>query len=150
MSRTARHAAEAQEMLDAAAAAHVGRLRDGDALSVPGLRALKAGERVNVLRYWLCESGVEPPSTARLTEALRQIFDAQVDHMPADRVGPMRAAALPAKNIPHRAAAAAAGRRRGAGGWRAARVCELGPAIGELALDRRKPAASTPSICRSS
>ena len=42
-----------------------------------------AGERVNVLRHWLCESGVEPPSTARLTEALRQILDAQLDHMPA-------------------------------------------------------------------
>jgi tRNA(Ile)-lysidine synthase len=83
LTRTARHAAEAQEMLDAAAAVHVSRLRDGDALSVPGLRALKAGERVNVLRYWLCESGVEPPSTARLTEALRQILDAQLDHMPA-------------------------------------------------------------------
>ncbi len=83
LTRTARHAAEAQEMLDAAAAVHVSRLRDGDALSVPGLRALKAGERVNVLRHWLCESGVEPPSTARLTEALRQILDAQLDHMPA-------------------------------------------------------------------
>jgi tRNA(Ile)-lysidine synthase len=83
LTRTARHAAEAQEMLDAAAAVHVGRLRDGDALSVPGLRALKPNERINVLRYWLCESAVEPPSTARLAEALRQILDAQDDHMPA-------------------------------------------------------------------
>jgi tRNA(Ile)-lysidine synthase len=83
LTRTARHAAEAQEMLDAAAAAELRRLRDGDALSVPGMRALTAGERVNVLRYWLQESGVEPPSSVRLTEALRQIFEAQDDHMPA-------------------------------------------------------------------
>jgi tRNA(Ile)-lysidine synthase len=83
LTRTARHAAEAQEMLDAAAAFQVGRLRDCDALSVTGLRALKPNERINVLRYWLCESAVEPPSTARLTEALRQILDAQDDHMPA-------------------------------------------------------------------
>jgi tRNA(Ile)-lysidine synthase len=83
LSRTARHAAEAQELLDRAAAVHVGRLRDGEALSVPGLRALSSSERINALRFWLSDSGVEPPSTARLTEALRQILDAQDDHLPA-------------------------------------------------------------------
>jgi tRNA(Ile)-lysidine synthase len=83
LSRTARHAAEAQELLDGAAAVHVGRLRDGEALSVPGLRALRPSERINALRFWLSDSGVEPPSTARLTEALRQILDAQDDHLPA-------------------------------------------------------------------
>ena len=82
LSRTARHLAEAQASLDRAAAAHVGRLRDGEALSVPGLRALAHVERIDCLRFWLCEAGVEPPSTARLTEALRQIFDADVDHIP--------------------------------------------------------------------
>jgi tRNA(Ile)-lysidine synthase len=83
LARTARHLAEAQKMMDGAAAAHVTRLRDGDALSVPGLRALRPAERINALRYWLCDAGVEPPSTARLGEALRQILDAQVDHLPA-------------------------------------------------------------------
>jgi tRNA(Ile)-lysidine synthase len=83
LARTAHHAAEAQAMLDATAEFQVSRLRDGDALSVPGLRALTRSERINALRYWLCESGVEPPSTARLTEALRQVLDAQDDHMPA-------------------------------------------------------------------
>jgi tRNA(Ile)-lysidine synthase len=82
LSRTARHAAEAQELLDRAAAADVGRLRDGDALSVPGLRALGSQERINALRFWLCDAGVEPPSTARLIEALRQIFEAKADHLP--------------------------------------------------------------------
>ena len=83
LSRTARHAAEAQELLDRAAAVHVSRLRDGEALSVPGLRALPSSERINALRFWLSDSGVEPPSAARLTEALRQILDAQGDHLPA-------------------------------------------------------------------
>jgi tRNA(Ile)-lysidine synthase len=82
LSRAARHLAEAQRSLDRAAAAHVGRLRDGEALSVPGLRALAHVERIDSLRFWLCEAGVEPPSTARLTEALRQVFDADVDHLP--------------------------------------------------------------------
>lgn len=83
LSRTARHAAEAQQLLDHAGAADVGRLRDGDALSVPGLRALGEGERVNAIRFWLCEAGAEPPSTVRLIEALRQIFSARADHLPA-------------------------------------------------------------------
>jgi tRNA(Ile)-lysidine synthase len=83
LSRTARHAADAQQLLDRAGAADVGRLRDGDALSVPALRALDAGERINAVRFWLCEAGVEPPSTARLIEALRQIFAARADHLPA-------------------------------------------------------------------
>ena len=83
LSRTARHVAEAQELLDHAAAADVSRLRDGEALSVPGLRALNSRARTHALRWWLCDAGVEPPSTARLTEALRQMFEAQEDHLPA-------------------------------------------------------------------
>jgi tRNA(Ile)-lysidine synthase len=83
LARTAQHAAEAQELLDRAAAAAVGRLRDGEALSVPGLRALSSPERVNALRFWLRDAEVEPPSTARLNEALRQIFEADADHLPA-------------------------------------------------------------------
>jgi tRNA(Ile)-lysidine synthase len=82
LSRSARHAAEAQQLLDHAGAAEVGRLRDGDALSLPGLRALGAVDRINAVRFWLCEAGVEPPSTARLNEALRQIFAAKADHLP--------------------------------------------------------------------
>jgi len=83
LARAARHAADAQELLDRAAATDVGRLRDGDALSVPGLRAMNSPERINALRFWLCDADVEPPSTARLNEALRQIFEARVDHLPA-------------------------------------------------------------------
>ena len=83
LARTTRHVADAQELLDRAAAADVGRLRDGDALSVPGLRAMTVRERINALRFWLCDANVEPPSTARLNEALRQIFDAKADHLPS-------------------------------------------------------------------
>jgi tRNA(Ile)-lysidine synthase len=83
LSRTARHAADAQDRLDAGAAVQIGRLRDGDALSLPGLRALSPLERVQVLRHWLCQAGLEPPSSARLTEALRQLLDAADDHLPA-------------------------------------------------------------------
>jgi tRNA(Ile)-lysidine synthase len=83
LSRSARHMAEAQELLDKAAAADVARLRDGDALSVPALRALPQANRINAIRAWLSEAGVEAPPTARLAEALRQVFDADADHQPA-------------------------------------------------------------------
>src|SRR5882757_10318654 len=74
LSRSARHMAEAQELLHRAAAADVARLRDGDALSVPGLRALPQANRMNAVRAWLDDAGVEAPSTARLAEALRQVL----------------------------------------------------------------------------
>ncbi|HEV7358150.1 MAG TPA: tRNA lysidine(34) synthetase TilS [Steroidobacteraceae bacterium] len=83
LSRTALHMAEAQQLLDIAAAADVARLRDGEALSVQGLRALSPLKRVNAVRLWLREAGVEVPSTARLEEALRQVLDAHEDQNPA-------------------------------------------------------------------
>jgi tRNA(Ile)-lysidine synthase len=83
LARTAHHMAEAQEMLDMAAARDVAKLRDGDALSVPGLRVLPPPRRMNAVRFWLSEACVEAPSTARLSEALRQMFAALEDHQPA-------------------------------------------------------------------
>ncbi len=80
LSRTARHMADAQKMLDSAAAPEVARLRDGEALSVPGLRALAPFKRMSVLRQWLAEAGADAPSAARLAEALRQVLEAHSDH----------------------------------------------------------------------
>jgi tRNA(Ile)-lysidine synthase len=83
LARSARHAADAQSLLDRAAAADLVRLKDGEALSVPGLRALDAQQQINVLRFWISTAGVEPPPTALLCEALRQIFEARADHLPS-------------------------------------------------------------------
>jgi tRNA(Ile)-lysidine synthase len=83
LSRTARHMAEAQELLDATGAADLARLRDGDALSVQGLRALTHARRLNAVRLWLNLAGVEVPSALRIGEALRQVFDADTDQLPA-------------------------------------------------------------------
>jgi tRNA(Ile)-lysidine synthase len=82
LSRTARHMADAQELLDQSAALMVERLRDGNALSVTGLRALPMTAQLNALRYWIAAAGSTLPSTARLTEALRQITDADDDQLP--------------------------------------------------------------------
>jgi len=83
LTRAARHMAEAQQLLEMAAGTDVARLRDGDALSIPGLRALSPLQRVNAVRLWVCQEGLEAPSAARLIEALRQVFDAEADHQPA-------------------------------------------------------------------
>jgi tRNA(Ile)-lysidine synthase len=83
LGRSAAHLAEAQDLLDAQAAADVDRLRDGDALSVPGLRALGAARQINALRFWISSAAAVPPSTARLSEAVRQIFAADSERMPA-------------------------------------------------------------------
>jgi tRNA(Ile)-lysidine synthase len=83
LSRAAQHLAEAQQSLDSSTAATVERLTDGEALSVAGLRALTRIEQANVLRYWLAAAAIVVPSTARLAEALRQILNAEADHLPA-------------------------------------------------------------------
>jgi tRNA(Ile)-lysidine synthase len=83
LTRAARHMAEAQQLLELAAGVEVGRIRDGDALSIPGLRALSPLKRVNAVRWWLSQEGQEAPSTVRLLEALRQVLDAEADHQPA-------------------------------------------------------------------
>ena len=83
LSRGARHIAEGQELLDHAAARAVQGLRDGNTLSVTGLRILSAPEQVNAVRYWIGTRHVPPPSTTRLLEALRQILGAEADQVPA-------------------------------------------------------------------
>jgi len=83
LARAAGHAADAQELLDDAAAFDLERLRDGEALSVPALRALPPLRRFIAVRLWLREFGVEPPATARLEEAMRQVLDAKADSLPA-------------------------------------------------------------------
>lgn len=87
LARAAQHLGAAQASLDASALRVVERLRDGDALSVPGLRALPPRERVHVVRHWLAAAAVEPPSTARLGEALRQMLTAHADHGPEVKWG---------------------------------------------------------------
>jgi tRNA(Ile)-lysidine synthase len=82
LTRAAHHLADAQALLDQAAERALGKLTDGNGLHVTGLRVLGSAERLNAVRHWLAEAGVTPPSTARLTEALRQICDAGDDRLP--------------------------------------------------------------------
>ena len=83
LSRTARHMAQAQQLMDLSGQEDLAKLRDGEALSITGLRVLIAPKRSNAVRLWLSQAGVELPSTARLEEALRQVLSADEDHVPA-------------------------------------------------------------------
>src|SRR5271168_5242447 len=87
LARAAQHLGEAQASLDASTRRSVEQLSDGEALSASGLRALPNRERLHVVRHWLSLAAVEPPSTARLEEALRQMLSAKSDHEPAVQWG---------------------------------------------------------------
>lgn len=83
LARTAAHAAEAQDLLDAIADTDLANLRDGEGLSVARLRRLASARRINALRRWIGEAKAVPPPAARLIEALRQMLAADADHLPA-------------------------------------------------------------------
>jgi len=80
--RAARHAAEAQRLLDELARADAERAADGAALSVTRLRSLSAPRRRNALRYWIGKSGHPLPDSARLTELAGALLEARPDANP--------------------------------------------------------------------
>ena len=82
VSRSARHAAEAQRLLNALALADVERAADGDSLSVKVLRTLSPDRRRNALRWWIARQGTQVPNTARLEEVAGPLLDARRDARP--------------------------------------------------------------------
>jgi tRNA(Ile)-lysidine synthase len=80
--RSARHAAEAQRLLDAVALRDVERAADGDALSASTLRALPLERRRNALRFWIARSGHTVPDSRRLAEMCGPLLDARPDANP--------------------------------------------------------------------
>ena len=79
LARSARHFAEAAQMLDELAASDgAGCLRDG-ALLIAGLRRLSRARAKNLLRYFLTVRRVVMPNADRLEEALRQALTAKAD-----------------------------------------------------------------------
>src|SRR5207237_887899 len=61
VTRTARHTAEAQRLLDELGRADVARAAFGARLSAKVLRALTPERRRNALRYWITAAGYRPP-----------------------------------------------------------------------------------------
>jgi tRNA(Ile)-lysidine synthase len=82
VSRSARHAAEAQSLLDALAHADVDRASYGESLSIKTLRALPPARRRNALRFWITRAGHRAPDTRRLEELIGPLLDARPDANP--------------------------------------------------------------------
>jgi tRNA(Ile)-lysidine synthase len=82
VARSARHAAEAQRLLDMVARADVDRVSCGSDLFVSGLRALPPDRRRNALRFWIARSGARLPDTSRLEELAGPVIGARPDANP--------------------------------------------------------------------
>src|SRR3569833_1749145 len=82
VARSARHAAEAQALLDALALADVERARYGESLSVKSLRTLAPERRRNALRFWITRAGYLAPDTRRLEEVAGALLNARPDANP--------------------------------------------------------------------
>ena len=138
--RTARHAAEAQRLLETQAQADLDAGRHGAALAASALRALPPERRRNALRFWIASRGFPVPPTARLAEIAGPLLAARADAQPGVEwpgVRVERQAGLLALRPAGRAAARAGGpdAPRGiAWAWRAAAVCPLPGDLGQLEL----------------
>jgi tRNA(Ile)-lysidine synthase len=140
VARSARHAAEAQRLLDLIGRADAERAAVGAALCVKRLRPLGPERRRNALRYWIAHAGAVLPDTRRLAELAGPLLDARPDARPQVSWGATvarreadllslttTATPIPLEPLPWP--------------WRAARELELPPGLGrlELASDRHGP-----------
>jgi len=82
VARTARHAAEAQRLLEALGAADAGRAAVGPALSAQVLRTLPAERRRNALRHWIVAAGFLAPPSRGLQEISGALLAARPDTQP--------------------------------------------------------------------
>ncbi|MFN7087721.1 MAG: tRNA lysidine(34) synthetase TilS [Burkholderiales bacterium] len=79
LARSARHFAEASQLLDELAAGDGAEYICDGALRVAGLRRLSPARARNLLRHFLARRGVIMPNAERLEEALRQSLTAKRD-----------------------------------------------------------------------
>lgn len=149
VARSARHAAEAQMLLDALALADVNRARYGESLSVKSLRTLPPDRRRNALRFWITRAGHLAPDTRRLEEVAGALLEARPDanpfvewsggeRTPRPRVRVQREGDLLTLSSPVAAASALADILWS---WRECRTCILPSDLGKLELepDERGP-----------
>ena len=144
VARSARHAAQAQRLLDALAAADLAKAVVGEALSARVLRTFTQDRRVNVLRFWISGAGFLAPPTRRLEQIAGALLDARPDSRPQVRwegVGVRREAQLlwlqPSPSGPGTAAEEARAASPAATvtwRWARRRTCPLPPGLGRLAL----------------
>src|SRR5262249_42904810 len=81
--RSARHAAEAQALLESLPQADWSAAPEGQSLAASALRALSPERRRNALRFWIASRGFSVPPTARLAEIAGPLLAARPDAQPA-------------------------------------------------------------------
>ncbi|HEX7271827.1 MAG TPA: tRNA lysidine(34) synthetase TilS [Casimicrobiaceae bacterium] len=77
--RAARLQAQASALLDELAGIDASGAIDASGLEQARLAVLSQARARNLLRWFLCEQGLRPPSEARVAEMLRQLLDAGAD-----------------------------------------------------------------------
>jgi tRNA(Ile)-lysidine synthase len=82
IARGARHAAEAQRLLDELAREDCGRAQAGAALSAAVLRRLSVARRKNALRWFIARAGVRAPPARRLEQIAGALLAAAPDTHP--------------------------------------------------------------------
>lgn len=84
LSRSARHCAEAQTLIDELAAGDLQQVRDagGPQLSLSALSGLSPPRARAVLRAWVRQAGFQVPDSARLDRLLHEMIGAAVDRNP--------------------------------------------------------------------
>jgi tRNA(Ile)-lysidine synthase len=82
VARSSGHLAEAMRLLEEVAAADAERALDEGRLSIAALAALTHERRSNLVRWWLRERGLRPPSAARLGRGLKDLMQARADGAP--------------------------------------------------------------------
>jgi tRNA(Ile)-lysidine synthase len=82
VSRSARHAAEAQRLLELLGEADAARASCGAMLSVRLLRRLPPERRRNALRFWISAAGALAPPATRLEEIAGAVLEAREDARP--------------------------------------------------------------------
>jgi tRNA(Ile)-lysidine synthase len=156
VARAARHAGEAQRLLDELGAADAARASSGAMLSAKVLRTLPLERRRNALRFWISSAGYLAPPSSRLEEVAGPLLAARADRQPlvawegavvqrqGDRLSLRRGAVRGAAD--GHSATAAGAQVAGASAaaaplavtwrWRERRVCVLPPPFGKLAVRR--------------
>ena len=82
LSRSARHCAEAQHLIDELAAGDLQQVAGHGTLSLPALARLSPPRARALLRAWIGGSGFRVPDTARLDRLLREMTTAAADRNP--------------------------------------------------------------------
>jgi tRNA(Ile)-lysidine synthase len=83
VARSARHAAQAQRMLEEIGRGDLNKAADGAGLSVRALRALSPERRANALRAWIAAGGWPVPDARRLAELAGPLLAARADANPS-------------------------------------------------------------------